>query len=195
MPTISKVTAQWTGFSGAPGYTNLYYEGFSGSGDATTVTTAARALFQSLVGYLPNNLTIRFTGVYQDLDWQDGSLVGQSSYTAPAAVVGTNTTAYSGLSGATIRWVTSTVVNNRILTGKTFLVPLVGCYDTDGSLAPGFITTLTAATATYVTNAGFATTHAPIVWHRPVAGAGGTFGDITGGVVTDRAAGLRSRRG
>lgn len=195
MATISKVTAEWTGFSGAPGYTNLYYEGFAGSTEAQTVTAAARVLFQTLVGFLPNNLTIRFTGVYQDIDSGSGVLVGQQSYTAPAAVVGMNTTAYSGLSGATIRWITGGVINGRVLTGKTFLVPLVGMYDTDGTLAPAFVTNLTAACSTYITAAGFATSHAPIVYHRPVAGAGGDFADITGGVVADRAAGLRSRRG
>ena len=152
-------------------------------------------MFNGLIGYLPNGLTIRLTGVAQYIDVGSGVQSGQVAYTVPLQVGGTNTTAYSGVSGASIRWITGAILNGRALSGRTFFVPLVGCYDTDGTLAPAFVTTLTSlgnGLATYAptTGPGFS-----IVWHRPVAGVGGASASMSGAVVTDKAVVLRSRRG
>jgi hypothetical protein len=191
---ITKLTAEWTGFAGAPGYTNLYFGVLGSPTLRTNAAAAVRAFFATLPGYLPNNLTIRLNGIATDIDEATGALLSVNSYTPPTAVVGTNTTAYAGGSGASVRWLTGAVVGGRLVSGKTFLVPLVGAYDTDGTLAPAFVTTLGTAATTLATYVAYAAVGSPCVWHRPKAGVGGSAPAMSGAAVTDRAAGLRSRR-
>lgn len=195
MPTITKITAVWTGFAGGPGYSNFYLDGEATAAEATSAAAALRTMFNGLIGYLPNNLTIRPTGVAQYLDLGSGVMTGQTAYTQPLQVTGTNTTAYSGLSGASIRWVTGAVINGRALSGRTFLVPMVGIYDTDGTLAPAFVTTLTTLANAYAHYVASSDPAATVVWHRPIAGVGGAAATMSGAIVPDKAVGLRSRRG
>lgn len=191
---LTQVSAVWTGFSGAPGYTNFH---FSGEVDETTVEgpiTKVRQFFQEVMPQIPPNVQITVESEVTILDESTGALIGyvtnpngSFSYDGTAAE-----TSYSAASGAVINWNTDTVNRGRRVRGRTFLVPLSNkAYEDDGSLNLAALTGL---------NAGADSIRDPqsgdvfCVWSRPRNGAGGTLAPVTSHRASDMAAVLRSRR-
>lgn len=191
-----RVVAQWSGFTGAPGFSNFY---FAGPGETAAAAQAAandvRTFFAALINDLPAGVTITVSPIVAVINPGDGVLSDEITVaTAPASVVGTGAGAYAAPVGAVVNWRTSTVVAGRRLRGRTFLVPLQGgSFQTDGTLATGALGIIRGAAATLAT----VNTGAPIelvVWHRPVNNAGGSTAVVTSSFVPDKAAVLRSRR-
>ena len=111
--------------------------------------------------------------------------------TVPEPVVGSSSGAYSATSGACITWRTATVVNNKLVRGRTFIVPLSGgSYQSDGTLATSTITTIRTAANALLNS----TDQTFVVWSRPKDDAPGQTAVATMALVTDQAAVLRSRR-
>lgn len=190
---ISRVTAVWTGFSGAPGYTNFFFNAF-GSGDFVDEEVGrVRDFFDELTLLLPEDVTVQVQQEAALLDEASGALIGYSlAETNPLPVEGTQTTPYSAPSGAAITWNTDAVARGRRLRGRTFIVPIAsGGYEDDGTLSPSAIGYLSeAANALLAGGEG----QSLVIWSRPRDGAGGTVGTVNGFRVADRAAILRSRR-
>lgn len=190
---ITRVTAEWSGFSGAPGYSNFYFAAF-GAGDEVDLEVArVRALFNTLPTYLPAGVSVRVLQEAAILDESTGELLGYSQATTqPSQVTGTGIGSWSAASGAVLTWNTETIARGRRLRGRTFLVPLaVAAYDTSGTLAQAFMTAATNGASALI---GDGTGPQAVIWSRPRGGAGGSAGPITSSRVADRVSVLRSRR-
>jgi hypothetical protein len=193
---VQKVTAVWSGWPGAPGYSNFYFSGIGlVDGDYVAMTAAVRTFFAGFTLCLPTGISILVSPVVQEIDPATGQLTGEhTASTVPTAVAGAGGTNFASPVGACVIWRTSTSINGRLLKGKTFLVPLgASSYDTDGTLLASRLAELRTA-ATTLADFGSVLTRQLVVWHRPVAGAGGSIADVASATVNDRSAVLRTRR-
>lgn len=185
MVNLQKVVVEWTGFQGAPGY-NVFYRG-----DANVITSNLRTFYDSVKGLLPAGVSVTVPNAGDLVDSATGELSGAWTTAINLTVTGTSAAVYAAPCGAICKWFTASIVNGRRLRGKTFLVPLTSAaYQSDGSILTTALTTLKTAADALVTaeaaNLG--------VWHRPVAGAGGSWSPTTAATVPDRVSILRSRR-
>jgi len=190
---ILRITANWTGFVGAPGYTNLHFLDVAASqGERDDTAAAVRAFFGSVSNLMPGVVSITFPTSADILDEETGQLVESVPMAAQTVVTGGGSSTYAAPVGAVVGWSTNTIISGRRLRGRTFLVPLsTGSYQSDGSLVATSVTTLANAAAALVANTGGVPL---VVWSRPRPGQVGAAGIVTGATVPDRAAVLRSRR-
>lgn len=192
---MMKIVAVWSGWAGGPGYSSFYT---GASGDGAQLTTAANKVknfFAGITLAIPTGITISIQPTALSVNEGDGSINDEVPITTvPANVVGAGSANFSAPSGACVIWRTGGFVGGRRLRGKTFLVPLSGgVYDTDGTIIANRLTELRSVATTFATPGGAAATDF-VVWHRPVAGAGGSSSPIISASVADRAAILSSRR-
>lgn len=195
-----RVTSVWSGFSGAPGYTNLYFGGgvdgiVETSVEAGVCATRTRAFFNAMVGLLPSGLQITVLPTVAKLDEGSGDLEDEFTVNpAPTAVVGTAVGNYAAPAGACVNWRTATIISGRRLRGRTFLVPLSsGAFFSDGTPSTAALTTINAA-ANELATGPVGLGEPLVVWARPTNGAGGAVGRAVSGNAADKAAILRSRR-
>lgn len=189
---IDKLISRWTGFSGAPGFTVMYFQDTQ-----TTAPADMRAFWDGVKSALPTNVTITVDGSGDTIDEATGDLVSVWTGTAPAPVVGTGAGVYAAPAGAMVRWNTAGIVAGRRVRGKTFLVPAISAaYAGDGSLDAADITVIQTAADALIAAAG----STPVVWARPFAGGVGvparvgSFHNITTATIPDKAVVLTSRR-
>lgn len=188
--SIYRAQLIWTGWNGAPGYSNLYA---SLAVDAGDWGTALNALAGEFVKVCPNTVHIKPGSEIVELDETDGTIVDVATVAGATDHVGLGTTGNAGAAGACINWLTDGIVGGRRVRGRTFVVPMGGGYfDMDGTLTSGALGTLLAGAASYVTALG----GEAVVWARPNATKGlvGSAHPITVANVRDRVAVLRSRR-
>lgn len=190
---IHRVTVNWTGFTGAPGYSNFFFTGPGTGGAAVESRDRVRGFFNAVRAILPTQVQFLVEGEVAVIDQATGEITGYvMAEPEPVTGQGQMTGGYSAASGAVVTWNTAGVRNSRRVRGRTFVVPISGlAYQNDGTLLGTTITTLnTAATELVGTgfNSGFG------VWARPVGGSGGGFYEVNGFRVPDKAAVLRSRR-
>lgn len=183
-------TAVWEGTIGLPGYSQFYQAVTDPpSTSAQNGHTAIRSFFSNVSAAIPGEVTVTVDPIYQTLDEVTGDIVAEATVGAPSQVVqGVNGDGYSAQVGVLIEWLTGSYIDGRRLRGRTYLVPLAGQFDTDGTLTTGGLAILNAAWP-WIT----ADQEDFRVWHRPVNGAGGSSATITSGVVKDHACILRSR--
>lgn len=190
---ITRITAQWAGFRGAPGYSNFFFDGaLTDEAAVEAAAVAVREFFQGIREELPSGSTVSIQATADILDEASGQITSVVDFAAPAVVLGAGGGPYSAASGAVVNWNTQDYVNGRRVRGRTFLVPLAGsAYDDQGDLDGLTLNPLRAAANALVT----ATLDAPLcVWHRPVGGAGGSAHVVSSATVPDLGAVLRSRR-
>lgn len=194
MANIYRVVATWQGWSGAPGYTSMYYD--DSTGTAQQAADVTRAFLFACAGtaqnILPAGVSIQFQSSVDTLEPGTGSLVNSTAVTKPADVLGTGSGNFSSASGACISWLTSAIVGGHRVRGRTFLVPLAsGGYDNQGTLATAYLASLQTAITTLL-----AATPDLVVWRRPISQAAGGGGTnlVLVGKVTDKAAVLTTRR-
>jgi hypothetical protein len=192
--SIDRIRILSTGFSGATGYTNLYFN----SATATNLN-AVRALFDSIKGYVPTGVRYVFPGTGDTIDETDGHLLGGWSALAPADVVGTSAGSYSAPSGFVMEWRIAGVVDGHRPVGKTFIVPSgAAALATAGGVSSVATTAVNAAIVTFLASStGFT------LWHRPkfnrkvtpptLERPGGSF-PIVSGTCSQKTVVLRSRR-
>lgn len=148
MATVGRVEARWENFIGAPGYSRFTFEAPASAADATTITGKVRAFFNALVTLIPNGVTVQVQQAVPLYDEQTGILFDElSATTAPAIVTGTalGGASIAGGAGAMIGWKTSSIWQGRRVQGRTFLVPLAGVSEANGTLGAGAIATITTA--------------------------------------------------
>lgn len=185
MADIERIRVNWTGFTGAPGLTTLYCD------DAITLLPAVRTFFNSIISVIPNVVTISFEPFGERFEDTTGALNGTwSTGTTPTPVLGGATATYAAPSGYVVNWLTSLVLNNRFLRGKTFIVPGIVAVG-DGTPTSTALTTLQNAANTLV-----AATGGLKIWHRPSApgASDGASALVTAAQVPDKFVVLRSRR-
>lgn len=190
---IYRVTVQWTGFQGAPGYSNFHFtEQVSDPGPRDgydrvwDFLNEINSLFPTDVHYLAE-------GEVAILDETTGMITDyQTVAENPTPGNGGATGGYSAASGAVVTWNTAGVRNGRRVRGRTFLVPLGGnAYQSDGTLTPDTISTINDG-ASLLVGEGFDSGFA--IFSRPSNGQDGGVYPVTGFRVPDMAAVLRSRR-
>nr|CRY96518.1 hypothetical protein [uncultured prokaryote] len=190
---IARVTAVWTGFNGAPGYSNFFFAVGGGVvSDRQQVADRVAGAFNSARTALASSVEINIQSEVAILSSETGVIQSFDAITPPAPVSGNGPGAYSGPTGACVNWRTSDVRNGRRIRGRTFLVPLSGsAYDTTGTLATSTLTSVRAF-ADAITGTDFDSEFG--VWARPINGSGGVFASVDSYSVPDKAAVLRSRR-
>lgn len=193
-----RITARWTGFPGAPGYSNFYFaSGWNDGGlfneEAEILANRVADAFRELGSVLPPSVNIDIDPEVPVIDSDSGVASDFISIEPPNTVSGSGASDYfTGPSGAVVTWRTNDLRNGRRIRGRTFLVPLSnGAYDEDGTLRPGAITNIRAFADTMI---GGALSGDLGVWSRPVGGSGGVFASVVNATVPDLAAVLRSRR-
>lgn len=202
MTAMLRVKLRWTGFQGAPGYSIFHFRDFGAPGgwepgptEAAACVDRVKTFAQALNGVLPNGLTLTTLGDVEEIEDTNGQLVDIHSVAQPTPMV-SNVTAgpYAAPVGAVINWRTGTVRKGRRIRGRTFLVPLIGaCFENNGTLIASALTTINAASTTFIADAV-----APDlgVYARPSApgATDGQWAPISSFNVPDMGAVLRSRR-
>lgn len=199
MVQMAKVTINWTGFPGGPGYSNLYFRDISGpaSIDQIVVDDAVDKV-EAWIQYWRNRLpTAVKTGVdptVEIVESATGELQGFMTASVSAPAAGLGVASFSAPSGACVSWYTSTVRNGRRMRGRTFIVPLdIQSYEPDGTLLDIIVS------ATPAVNDAMIATGTPAnlgIWARP-SGPGANDGQwalVTAARLNDRPAMLTSRR-
>ena len=195
---IGKVQVVLSGFAGAPGLINLYWNGAAAgtftSGDATAAVAATYALINAIKACFAGNCVMQVQPSVETVDALTGQLVGIVSATPVAAVNGSGTGTVLSAEGPLLQWLTADVVGRRLVRGRTFLVPSASsALATTGTVLPATVTTVLAAAATYIATSG----PSPVIWHRPVpfgTGANGSAHEIIAAGMPLTVAVLRSRR-
>lgn len=189
-----KVQAIWTGFAGAPGYSNFYFAGGGGLiSDAQQVADRVAEAFDEIDVMLPVSARVNVSPTVEVIDSDTGELQGYQDVDEPDGTRGLGGSGgYSAASGAVINWRTSDVRFGRRIRGRTFIVPLNGnAYEGDGSLTPDALSSLRSFADT-LTVWDFDSEFG--IWSRPRNGAGGVFATVDSYRVPDMSAVLRSRR-
>lgn len=192
-----RVTARWTGFSGAPGYSNFFFSsGFLDGGllgdEALMLAERVRDAFEGLGSFLPSRVNIAIEPEVPVMDSATGVIQSFNTIEPPEVDAGGTTSDNAGPAGAVITWRTDDLRNGRRIRGRTFIVPLqTNSYEGDG--------TLTTPALNALRNFGDIMMGGSLdgdlgVWSRPVGGSGGVFATVTGFTVPDMVAVLRSRR-
>lgn len=184
------MTTRWSGFPGSPGYSNFYVlEDGNAGNSAQTLSEALEDFWLTVNGYLPTDVTVLVLPTWDQINEVTGLIELQGSVTTPATgVSGNNAGSYAGNVGALVEWQTAEFVAGKRLKGRTYLVPMMGIFDTDGTMSTASVSAIADACTALI-----AADVVSVVWHRPINGAGGSHGVITGATVRDRAAVLRSR--
>lgn len=198
MSQILRVTINWTGFIGAPGYTNLHFRDFAAGDQTQAIADGAVAKtdfwIQSLQMRVPPTVTLQVDPTVEVIEDTTGDLVGFFNAGQTEPRVGTGTGAYSAASGACVNWYTGGIRNGRRVRGRSFIVPLAGsALGTDGSIDETQLAGLRTATTALLDAAGSGDLG---VWSRPSSPlvADGAWYAVTAFTIPDRAAVLRSRR-
>lgn len=199
MADMLKVTAQWTGFLGAPGYSNFFFmesdPTASTDGGSFASADAVQNFFNAIKSYLPNQAQVKVMTDVPVINPATGEMTDIRSAGTRTAIQGTGGSAsYSAASGVVITWRTPGVKNGRRVRGRTFIVPTTtAAYDIDGSLHATGIGVFQTAAAGLI---GAGTTQDFGVWSRPTApgASDGAWFTATSGTVPDKVAILKSRR-
>lgn len=194
MTDIQEIRCPIAGVTG-PGVTTFYAD------DAASMVPLIQAGFATMQGRLPSPVTWQFPDSGNILDDTDGAIAGAwGPIGAVSNIGGVDSSAYTDVAGACIRWHTNGLVRRHRVVGRTFIVPLGGtCWSTGGDINSSALATLRAAASAMITTGG----HSLLVWSRPVyTGTGPTrvllhpgqsFPVITA-TISDVPAILRSRR-
>lgn len=190
---VFRVTAEWTGFSGAPGYSVFHFSAIDPStAQAQAAADAVGTFFKSVSAHLASGVRVSIQPGVDVLDEASGQVQELLSITPPAGSSGPTSGSYAGPVGAVVHWITGDVRNGRRVRGRNFLVPLGGsAYDSQGTLG-----TLTLTAIQDAANILLTTTPVLQTWARPSA-PGATDGAayiVLTARVPDKAAVLRSRR-
>lgn len=200
---ILRISARWTGFAGAPGYSNFHFTTDGGFWDggllgdeaqaaANGASERVRSAFNAMRASLPNDVTIELQPEAEILNSDTGEIIGFTEVSHGSLSGTTSTGGWSGASGAVVNWRTNDYRFGRRIRGRTFLVPLDGsAYEGDGTLSDDGRADIRAFGDEMVNGEGSADFG---VWSRPRDGAGGVFATVSAYSVPDMAAVLRSRR-
>jgi hypothetical protein len=206
MPNAYIVQSIWTGFLGAPGYTNFTFLTLDTQTKVDNAVAAVRTYFDSIKTVLLPAWGVQVQQSVKFYVDTTGHLAGAVSATsAPANVVGVSpNVVYTGGAGVRTKWYTNqvrggTLPHSRahVVVGSTFIVPYAGTWQNDGTPIGTDVTTMNAAaTALRTSMSGML-----CVWHRdwdksvhPWKQVGGELLPVTGSSTIDSASGLRSRR-
>ena len=198
MTQVGRLKINWTGFIGAPGYTNLYFRDFSeGALDqsmADGFTAKVDTWLDAWVTSLPSTVSILVDPTVDVVNVENGELESFMTVAPDTARVGSGAGTYAAPAGACVNWSTNGVRNGRRVRGRTFMVPLTSAAtQSDGTIATANLTALRTATATFISPTGSGDLG---VWGRPSApgATDGVWYSVSAFTLPDKVAVLRSRR-
>lgn len=199
MVEMAKLTLDWTGFTGAPGYTNLYFRDFSQGGDIDQgivdgAITKTDTWINAWNPFLPSTVNVKINPQVEIIEDTTGQLVRFMTGAPFQRANGSGTGNYSAATGAVVNWYTTHVVRGRRLRGRSFLVPFSSsALNATGQIASGNAATLRTATNTFVSQTGAGDIG---VWSRPSTpgGSDGIWALASSATVPEKVAVLRSRR-
>jgi len=184
----------WENFSGGPGYSRFRFNGSLTGADVNSAAANVKTLFEVFKTWIPSGATVRCDPSARIYDELQTLLDEDPIGTLPATVAGQQVSAYAGGVGAVVYWNTSSIWNGTKVRGRTYFVPLGGCYETNGSLSSSAVGTMRTAATAFATS-----TPTPVVnaVRRNDAGeiTAGNTSTMSSATVPDRSAQLRSRRG
>lgn len=200
--TVAIVRTEWSGTSGGPGLTQLAVMGAAG-GDwnpagTQSAVNAVRKFWDSLKGYLPDEVKLTVMPVIDSYDRISGDLVASHvAGAAPSQVIGTSAGGYAGGVGVKISWNTNQIRMGRRVRGSTFLVPLQSAaFGATGTVVPAVITQVNISAATLITDLAAGAT--PLgVWSRPGTPEkprAGFVTEVVTGTCSQKSALMRGRR-
>jgi len=209
MTSVYRVRAVWSGFAGAPGYTNFHFADIGTDAGRNAAGAAVKAWFESQKSCLLAAWAVTVQSEVTEYDMATGVLLGAAAMTTvPTATTGTApTAAYVGGSGYSIQWNTNLIDHGRRLRGRTFMVPAVGCFENDGTLTAGHIANVYSGATALVGAVGADFSIWKRIWTKPTKDMtleqakafkqvqiGGALAPATGYFVKDMASQLRTRR-
>jgi hypothetical protein len=193
-----RVTVKWSGFTGSPGFTNLYFgkdaEGFIIQDQVDRAVARTDTWLASWQARLPGAVKLDIDPVVPVIDAATGDMTTFFNVTAPAQRPGGGSGNYSAASGACVNWYTSGVRNSRRVRGRTFIVPFAGsALGADGTLDDTALNGLRTATGVL---AGTDADADLGVWARPTTpnGTDGVWYPVQAYTIPDKVAVLTSRR-
>lgn len=188
MANIREITTEWTMASGTGKLTVMYF----GTGAFISAQrTALNAFWTSVKASLDNSVSYNISTTGRELDVATGALTG--GWTEATARSGSGSGVTEQVADATqglIRWQTGIIVGGRFLQGRTFIPGLSIAALSNGNLGGSTISTFQTAANTLISAAVELD-----VWHRPIAGSGGSASGVTSAAVPAELAVLRRRRG
>lgn len=189
MPNIFQIRTVFSGFTGAPGYNQMYFDASGSTLGPQSASDAVRAFWDAVVADTPTGFKFAIDADVSELNDSTGALVDVHP-TVPLLQSTFPTTAnYAGGVGSVVKWITNSVHFSKRLTGRTFIVPLnSNSYDADGTLSSTAVNRARTAATTLIGHADFG------VWGRPVGGVNGLFANATATNTRDHVAMLRTRR-
>jgi hypothetical protein len=187
-----------SGFTGAPGLMQFYWNGATPgvflAADATTAIAAVRALILGCAGAISATVAMQVQPTVEVLEATTGQVISVVSGTPVANVAGTASGSVTAAQGPLVQWLTGTVVGRRLLRGRTFLTPsATGAVQSNGLVTTAITTQILAAGATYLASSPAS----PVIWHRPKpfgTGTNGVAAVIAGVNSPSKVSVLRSRR-
>jgi hypothetical protein len=198
MANLARVTINWTGFIGAPGYTNLYWRNTTPGTITQNVVDEAVSKTDTwltqMKTVIASTVTVGIDASVEEINDATGALVAFWTGAPAAASAGTSAGAYSAAAGACIAWSTNAVRNNRRIRGRTFIVPVGGAsLAVDGTLDALELSTLRSASDALRASGADARL---VIWGRPTTpgGTDGVSAEVIASNVQDKTAVLTSRR-
>lgn len=202
--SLARVSVVYTGFAGAPGYSNFYFRRRTGGGWEDyigQVISRCNDFYEALESIISDAGHWEVQPSVDIINDFTGELEATHIGTALEGD-GTGYAAWAPLaSGLCIQWLTDGIRNGRHVRGRTFVVPVAADQiAADGGPVGGALTACGNA-ADALTGSG-AEAVVPVIWSRPkytnatppVLDVNGTYSNITGNYTKDEFAVLRSRR-
>lgn len=188
MADVREITTSWTLPSGA-GHVAVMY--FDAAVSAATSRNFLNTFWVQLKAFQSTGTAFLINTTGRTMDAASGTLTGAWVETTPYTGVGAaGSVSVPDATQALIQWRTTTIVAGRFLRGRQYIPGLGIGHTSGGNVLP--------ATVTAITNSGntLAASGAGLqVWHRPVAGSGGSMAAVTGATTWSEFAVLRRRRG
>lgn len=197
MASVYRITAVWSGFTGAPGYSKFSFADLTDNTSRNAAGAKVRQLFEDLKAYRQIPWSVLVNSAVEEFDMATGALMGTALMTTPPTASAGSLTAgaYTGGAGYCVTWNTGLILNRRRVRGRTFFVPAASCYDSDGTIAPAAVTAIQAAANTFLA----LTAPRPNIWQRswssgqPAVQIGGALAPIDSFTFRDQTSQLRSR--
>jgi hypothetical protein len=185
---IREILTEWTLPSGSGHLTVMYFPTGPTIADQRT---ALHTFWTAVKAVQATGAVYNIQTVGRVLDDATGTLTGSwSEASVKNGAGGAGAASVPDAAQALVQWRCGTIVNGRFVRGRTFIPALGQAQTSNGNLAPGAKTVILNAAAALAASASGIS-----VWHRPIAGSGGSIhapGSVT---VWDEFATLRRRRG
>lgn len=204
MTTMYQVRVNWSGWQGAPGFTNLFATTTDPlQAGADTFAGGVNTLITAWANALPGpQVKVQVDPAVKLIEDVTGDLVDILNLTSPpASHAGALGGIFSAATGFVVDWLSTTVVFAHRPMGRSFVVPIsTEAYQNDGTIADATLGAQRTAAGVYAA----ATTFHPVIWVRPrkadathvppITARAGTSVAISGARINDKVAVLRSRR-